>query len=309
MTSEPSSGVRRIGANIGLVKDRVGVLPHQPLELVEAFGRCRARVRGRLVRSGRAGRRRSFMAQRGLRPGLRGGGCRPRSGPGGLLGLEEGGAPRGAGRLPALFQKKGQGPESFRLRSRVSRTGHHCIRVGENGLRSLTLPVIGPVAIREDTRRLRRMLRPGSDGVPRARIASATVSLRQGRIVVTLTCEVADLHPGMRHRPDKGASRSFVGVDRGLSRLVVVAGSDRSEWGRIDPPGGEEPGEEPLPGEVHQRRRLGGVRKPTAVQGRLVRGHPGGGTVLFRLEQDLLVVRAGLPRDAPSGAHLSLSAL
>jgi putative transposase len=134
------------------------------------------------------------------------------------------------------FQKKGQGPESFRLRNRVSRSGHHCIRVGENGLRSLTLPVIGAVAIREDTRRLRRMLRPGSDGVPRARIASATVSLRQGRIVVTLTCEVADLHPGMRHRPDNGASRSFVGVDRGLSRLVVVAGSDRVEWGRIDPP-------------------------------------------------------------------------
>jgi putative transposase len=134
------------------------------------------------------------------------------------------------------FQKKGQGPESFRLRNRVSRTGHHCIRVGEQGARSLTLPVIGPVAPREDTRRLRRLLRPGPDGVPRARICSATVSLRRGRIVVTLTCELADLHPEMRHRNDQGGLRSFVGVDRGLSHLVVVAGSDRSEWGRIDPP-------------------------------------------------------------------------
>jgi putative transposase len=80
------------------------------------------------------------------------------------------------------------------------------------------------------------MLRPGSDGVPRARICSATVSLRRGRIVVTVTCELADLHPQMRHRSDNGARRSFVGVDRGLSHLVVVAGSDRSEWGRIDPP-------------------------------------------------------------------------
>jgi putative transposase len=96
--------------------------------------------------------------------------------------------------------------------------------------------VIGPVALREDTRRLRRLLRPGPDGVPRARICSATVSLRRGRIVVTLTCELADLHPQMRHRTDAGAHRSFVGVDRGLSHLVVVAGSDRSEWGRIDPP-------------------------------------------------------------------------
>ena len=67
------------------------------------------------------------------------------------------------------FLKKGQGPESFRLRNRVSRRGHHGIRLGERGPRSLTLPVIGPVAIREDTRRLRRMLRPGSDGVSRAR--------------------------------------------------------------------------------------------------------------------------------------------
>jgi putative transposase len=134
------------------------------------------------------------------------------------------------------FQKKGQGPESFRLRNKVSRSGHHCIRVGERGPRSLTLPVIGPVALREDTRRLRRMLRPGPDGLPRARICSATVSLRRGRIVVTVTCELADVHPGMRHRSDNGARRSFVGVDRGLSHLVVVAGSDRSEWGRIEPP-------------------------------------------------------------------------
>jgi len=80
------------------------------------------------------------------------------------------------------------------------------------------------------------MLRAGPDGVPRARICSATVSLRQGRIVVTLTCEAADLHPEMRHQENHGALRSFVGVDRGLSHLVVVAGADRSEWGRIDPP-------------------------------------------------------------------------
>jgi putative transposase len=134
------------------------------------------------------------------------------------------------------FQKKGQGAESFRLRNQVSRTGRHNIRVGEKGPRSLTLPVIGPVALREDTRRLRRLLRPGPDGVPRARICSATVSLRRGRIVVTLTCELVDLHPEMRHRESQGTPRSFVGVDRGLSHFVVLARSDRVEWGRIDPP-------------------------------------------------------------------------
>jgi putative transposase len=134
------------------------------------------------------------------------------------------------------FLKKGQGSESFRLRNKVSPSGRSSIRVGEEGSRSLTLPVIGPVALREDTRRLRRMLRPRADGTARARICSATVTLRRGRIVVTLTCEVADVHPGMRHRSEEGGSRSFVGVDRGLSHLVVVAGSDRTEWGRIDPP-------------------------------------------------------------------------
>jgi len=134
------------------------------------------------------------------------------------------------------FQKKSQGLESFRLRNKVSSRGRSSIRLGEKGPRSLTLPVIGLVAVRGDTRRLRRMLRPGSHGVPRAKICSATVSLQRGRIVVTLTCELADLHEEMRHRSEEGDHRSFVGVDRGLSHLVVVAGSDRSEWGRIDPP-------------------------------------------------------------------------
>jgi putative transposase len=62
------------------------------------------------------------------------------------------------------------------------------------------------------------------------------VSLRRGRIVVTLTGELADLHPGMRHRGDEDARGSFVGVDRGLKELVVVAGPDRAELCRIEAP-------------------------------------------------------------------------
>ncbi len=58
------------------------------------------------------------------------------------------------------FLKRGQCPESFRLRNKVSPSGRSSIRLGEKGPRSLTLPVIGPVAVREDTRHLRRMLRP-----------------------------------------------------------------------------------------------------------------------------------------------------
>jgi hypothetical protein len=148
------------------------------------------------------------------------------------------------------FQKKGQGPESFRLRNRVSRTGHHCIRVGEQGARSLTLPVIGPVALREDTRRL---LRPGPDGVPRAP------------------------WPGL-----PGPSRARCpGRPTGPRHALV--------WGAST--------------------GVGGTGQPAALQGGLVRGHLGGGPPVLRLDQDLLVVRLGLRRDAPGRAGLCLSEL
>jgi putative transposase len=275
------------------------------------------------------------------------------------------------------FQNKGEGPESFRLRNKVSSRGRSSIRLGDKGARSVTLPVIGSVAVREDTRRLRRMLRPGPDGVPRARICSATVTLKRRRIVITLTCELADFHPQMRHQNEEGAPRSFVGVDRGLSHLVVVAGSDRSEWGRIDPPRhlvtagpalvrASRSFSRKVPGSANRtkaRLRLGRLHGRVAnrrndfthrlssriakthgaiciedlavknlvknhhlarsindaawgelgsqlrLQGGVVRGHLGGGPALFRLHQDLLVVRVGQPKDDAGGSALYLSAL
>ncbi len=122
------------------------------------------------------------------------------------------------------FQKKGKGPESFRLRNRVSRTGRDSIRVGAQGIRSVSLPVIGTVAVREDTRRLRRLLRPGPDGTPRARICSATVSLRRGRTILTLTCELSDLHPGIRHQPESGEESEGVDDAEGLAAVDPLSG-------------------------------------------------------------------------------------
>jgi putative transposase len=132
------------------------------------------------------------------------------------------------------YAKKGRGTESFRLRNRISKVGTSSIRVGGEGARSVTLPVVGTLRLREDTRRLRRLLRPGPDGTPRGRICCATVSRRRGRSVIALTCELPDFHPARRH-PDKG-SRCFVGVDRGLSALVVVANADRHDLARIAAP-------------------------------------------------------------------------
>jgi putative transposase len=132
------------------------------------------------------------------------------------------------------YAKKGRACESFRLRNKISKNGRSAIRVGENAARSVTLPVMGTLRVREDTRRLRRLLRPGPDGAPRGRICYATVSRRRGRSMVTLTCELPDFHRALRH-PDTG-HRRFVGVDRGLSALVVVADADRHEFARIAAP-------------------------------------------------------------------------
>jgi putative transposase len=131
------------------------------------------------------------------------------------------------------FKKKGRGVGSFRLRNKASTSGRPSIRVGEAAPRSITLPVIGVVRVREDTRRLRRLLGPGPDGEPRGRICTVTVSERGGRFVLAVTCELADLHPGLCH---SGRPPSFVGLDRGLSNYVVAADAAGTEIDRIAPP-------------------------------------------------------------------------
>jgi putative transposase len=150
-------------------------------------------------------------------------------------------ARRGGGRRVGFprFKRRGQTVPSFRIRQMTDR-GVSRIRVGENHPRSVRLPKIGVVRVREDTRRLRRLLRTG-----RGRVLSATVSVRTGRWVIGLTVEAADLHPAVRHPshshsgsrshgegPDDGAlddgdrRGGWVGVDRGLRAFVVAATAD-----------------------------------------------------------------------------------
>ncbi|GIH16306.1 resolvase [Rugosimonospora africana] len=133
---------------------------------------------------------------------------------------------RGAGRRIGFprFKRKNRDRRSFRIRQKT-RGGRGCIRVGEAGARSVTLPRIGVLRVREDTRKLRRMLRTG-----RASIAFATVSDRAGRWTVTLTVKAADLHPDRQHPPHPyGDTGGWVGVDRGLNALVVAATSTGRE--------------------------------------------------------------------------------
>ncbi|GAA1376420.1 RNA-guided endonuclease InsQ/TnpB family protein [Catellatospora chokoriensis] len=92
----------------------------------------------------------------------------------------------------------------------------------------MTLPGLGTLTVRADTRRLRRMLAKG-----RAKIVSATVGHRGGRWTVSLTCEAADLHDAVRHQLDASGT-GWVGVDRGPAAFVVAGQADGTEVARVD---------------------------------------------------------------------------
>jgi putative transposase len=136
-------------------------------------------------------------------------------------------------------KRKGRCRDSFRLRNKLRRGGHSTIRIGESHPRSLTLPTIGTIRVHDDTRRLRRMLRPlrqldvttGKEFVaPRARILFATIVRHADRWYVNLTLQAPDLHPQRRHPASPaGGQAGFVGVDRGLRQFVVTATADGSE--------------------------------------------------------------------------------
>jgi hypothetical protein len=96
-------------------------------------------------------------------------------------------------------KRKGRCRDSFRLRNQTDRrTGWASIRVGGTHARSVTLPRIGAVRVHEDTRRLRRLIRP-VDHIdpdtgqmvltPRAKILFATVSRHGDRWYVSLNIE------------------------------------------------------------------------------------------------------------------------
>jgi putative transposase len=128
------------------------------------------------------------------------------------------------------FKKKTGAVPSFRLRNKHPKGRASAIRVGEhNRPRSVTLPGIGVLGVHDDTRRLRRML-----AKDRAKILFATISRHGGRWWVSLNVEAADLHPAHHHRArDEGSAGGWVGVDRGLSAILVAARADGTEVARV----------------------------------------------------------------------------
>jgi putative transposase len=138
-------------------------------------------------------------------------------------------------------KRKGRCRDSFRLRNK-----RDSIRVGDGHPRSVTLPKIGTVRVHDDTRRLRRLLRPvahldpdtGQQVLaPRGKVLFATVSRHADRWYVSLNVRAPDLHRQRRHWPRGGEDHGgWVGLDRGLTAFLVAATADRIEVGRWQAP-------------------------------------------------------------------------
>jgi putative transposase len=153
-------------------------------------------------------------------------------------------------------KRKGRCRDSFRLRNKQRKEGTFSIRVGVGHPRSVTLPRIGTVRVLDDTRRLRRLLRPSSQAnldtgrqtvAPRAKILFATCSRHGSRWYISLTVQASEFHAERRHPPRPGEDLGgFVGVDRGLVALAVAATSDGTEVGRWPAPRPLLPGMEGL---------------------------------------------------------------
>ncbi|PUB31885.1 transposase [Promicromonospora sp. AC04] len=148
------------------------------------------------------------------------------------------------------FKRKNPTGGSFRIRNKTN-SGRASIRLGDGDrLRSVRLPKIGVLRMRECTRRLRRMIATG-----RARILSVTVSRGANRWWISITVEAADLHPAHQHpearhtpqpvetdeaeirdgrtQPTRHGGKGWVGVDRGLHVLAVAGTRDGVEVLRV----------------------------------------------------------------------------
>ena len=104
--------------------------------------------------------------------------------------------------------------------------------------RTITLPVVGPLRSKESTRRLERLV-----GVGKARILSATLTERWGRLFVSFSCLI-DAHPSQA--PTTGGR---AGVDLGLRVLATVA-DDSGTLTSVPNPA-------PLRATLQERRRVG----------------------------------------------------
>jgi len=137
-----------------------------------------------------------------------------------------------------VFKKKGRSRDSFRLRNKTGK-GKAPIRLGDQGPRSITLPKLGCIGVRQCTRRLRRMLRS-----KRCLIMFATVFAHRGKWHVRLNGQAQPLTP----RCPPGVNEPL-GIDRGLCTFAVAATADGQHQQTLTSP-------RPLTRRLRRLRRL-----------------------------------------------------
>lgn len=122
------------------------------------------------------------------------------------------------------FKARHRTTPTFRLRSKSKPGETAPIRFVDGN--HIKFPVIGPVHVHGNTRKLRRMLGQNPDGTVRFHIYSATFTKRAGRWVVSLNGVAAELHSSHHSQKDRHPVR--VGVDRGVAdgNLAVAADAD-----------------------------------------------------------------------------------
>jgi len=133
------------------------------------------------------------------------------------------------------YKKKATDRPSFRMRNKGSGE-KSAVRLDG---RTIRLPKLGDLAVRESTRSLRRMLRKG-----RAKILFATVSCTaDDRWRVALNVQAEQFHPARRHTdsdasksPEGGAAMPVMGIDRGLKTFAVIANEEGQDVEHLEAP-------------------------------------------------------------------------
>lgn len=125
------------------------------------------------------------------------------------------------GRTPGASSRPGF--PRFRSKNRDMPTAR--IRAHGNSITvakdSIRLPILGELAVRGSTRRLRRLLVPGR--TTRAKLLFVTVTCVAGRWRARVNLEAQALHPAMR---EKAPQDPWVGIDLGLTTFAVAANAD-----------------------------------------------------------------------------------
>jgi putative transposase len=122
------------------------------------------------------------------------------------------------------FKSRHRTAPAFRLRAKYTEGRPSPVRPA--GPRSLRLPKLGELRVRERTRQLRRMLEHG-----RFHVYAAAFRFEHGRWTVAVTGVAAELHPARRGQAGRHQER--VGVDLGVKTLAVAAdetGTLLHEW-------------------------------------------------------------------------------